>query len=57
MTNTFFWNGFKVRIDSIEDCDSYLVEEPQVGDTVWVRVRCMATIIGKEKGPEGPDSD
>jgi hypothetical protein len=52
MSDTFLWNGFKVRIDTIEDCDSFMIDEPQVGDTVFIRVRCSATIVGKEKGPE-----
>jgi hypothetical protein len=49
MSNEFFWNGFKVRIDYVEDCDSYIINEPKVGDTVWLRVRCMATIVDKQK--------
>lgn len=53
MKDTFFWNGFEVRIDSIEDCESYVFDEPKIGDKVFLRVRCETTIIGKEKAPEG----
>lgn len=51
------WNGFKIKVVNTNDCYvGYNFYNPKIGEIVRLK-GFDALIIGKEKGPEGPDSE